>query len=157
VIALSFTEGTRITTTVPLTDPESGASLLWDGAMVSLEIRWPDDPDVARARYTWLAVMAQVERELYADDGTPRIDVAPERQGELLAAREAAMRTYAIALVLGWSISEPCTPESVASLFRRAPFALSLVVNASGESDRFLPVSLRTAANESAPSSAAPS
>ena len=81
MIALDFHQGTRTTATLPLVDGE--VSLELDGAVVSLELRWPDDPAVARARYTWLAVMAQVERALYAEDGTTLRDVAPERQGEL--------------------------------------------------------------------------
>jgi hypothetical protein len=155
MIALDFFAGTRTTSTLPLVD--DGVSLELDGAVVSLELRWPDDPAVARPRYTWLAVMAQVERELYADDGSTLRDVSPDRQGELLAAREAAMTAYAVALVAGWSISMPCTPDAVAALFSRAPFALTLVVQASGEQNRFLPSLLRTAASESASLSAAPS
>jgi hypothetical protein len=167
VIALSFAEGTRTTTTVPLTDPESGASYrAADGTVDTLTVRWPDHPSVLPARSLLVATLGFIEHERTRDTGRTddegtaireaRTDLAPARVAELTLAREAAMTDYAVALVSAWSFAAPCTPEAVRELFARAPFVYELVIDAAGDAQRFLPDSLRTAAPESAPSSVAP-
>ncbi len=155
MIALDFTAGTRTTTTLPLSDAESGVSLNHAGEVVSLELRWPDDPAVTRAKYEWLAMLAQVDRELKNPDDSLREGVASARQAELLALRDDALAGYCAALVAGWSVPEVCNPTTVRALFARAPFVLDLILNASGEQDRFLPESLRTSQSASAQPSAA--
>ncbi len=150
MIALDFTTGTRTTTTIPLSDEESGIALKHEGAVVTVELRWPDDPAVTRPKYEWLAMLAQVDRELKNADDTVREGVASARQAELLAMRDDALAGYCAALVVGWSVPMPCTLDAVRALFARAPFALDVILTASGEQDRFLPESLRRSKSESA-------
>jgi hypothetical protein len=150
VIALPFDLGTRTTATVPLSDPESGASLVDpSGDVVTLTLRWPDDPTIARERFTFLAAQQALTDAIAG----AQADVNPARVGELMAQREDAMRGYAACLVMGWSVPVECTRDAVLALFARAPFALDVIVDAGGESDRFLPESLRASRSASAPSS----
>ena len=167
MIRLDFHQGTRATTTVPLTDPESGASYAnAAGDVETLTVRWPDHPSVLQARSLLVATIGYIEHERTRDTGRTdeagqairedRADLSPARAAELTIAREEAMLAYAVALVAGWSFDAPCTPEAVREFFARAPFAYDLVIDAAGDAQRFLPDSLRTAVTESAPSSVAP-
>ncbi len=156
MIALDFAAGTRTTTTLPLSDEESGVSLTDGGEVVELELRWPDDPSVMRAKYEWLAMLAQIERELKDEAGNVREGVPSARQAELLAMRDDALAGYCAAVVASWSVKGvKCTSDNTRKLFARAPFVLGLILDRLGEHERFLPESLRTSANESAPLSEA--
>jgi hypothetical protein len=152
VIALPFDLGTRTTSVVPLSDTASGATLVdAQGMAVTLTLRWPDDPAIARERFTFLAAQQALTDAISA----ARTELDPARVGELMAQREDAMRGYAACLVIGWSVPAECTPDAVLALFARAPFALDVIVEAGGEQDRFLPESLRASRSASAPSSSA--
>jgi hypothetical protein len=148
VIDLDFSEGTRTTSILELVDVDAGVRLCDGGAVVTLTLRWPDDPAIARERNTFFATQnALADAIETATDST--------RAGALMAQREDALRAYAAALVCGWSLSAPCTPDGVLALFARAPFAYALVVEAAGDHERFLPESLRASRSASAPSSPA--
>lgn len=149
MIDLDFDEGTRTTATVELIDVAAGLRLCKDGALVTLTLRWPDDPAIARERNTFFAA-----QQLFTDALAASTEAT--RTGELLAQREDTMRQYAAALVCAWSLVTECTRDAVLALFARAPFALDLVVEAAGEHERFLPASLRGSRSGSAPSSPAP-
>jgi hypothetical protein len=150
VIAIPFDLGTRTTSTVPLTDPASGATLMDGDSIVTLTLRWPDDPDICEEMARFMAAndALQAAKDLGAG---PKALAAAYR--ELVEAKTA----YCTALVLGWSVGAECTPAGLAALFRRFPPALTVIQNAVAENDRFLHASLRTSGNESAPSSSAPS
>lgn len=145
MIALPFDLGTRTTATVPLT--HNGRSLEWEGQVVTLTLRWPDDPAVARERNTYIAHEALLADAVQAGD----VLVIATRRTD----RDAAFAVYAAALVTGWSVPVPCTPDAVQALFARYPEGLQVVVAAAGESDRFLPESLRASRSASEPSSSA--
>lgn len=150
MIALSFAQGTRTTTTIPLADPESGAAYVdANGIVETLTMRWPDHPSVAADRALLLATLEYVEAERLKHGES----IAPDVAASLVRQRDASMIGYAVALVAGWSFAESCTPEAVRDLFARAPFVYALVIDAAGEDQRFLPDSLRTVVNESAPAS----
>lgn len=149
--ALDFFTGSRETLALPMVDSASGEQLQLDGAVVVLQLRWPDDPSIARQRYEWLAFLELLEREFYLPDGTVRPEVSPQRLASVLAQRDEALRCYAAAAVASWNVAQaPCTIESVLALFARWPAALLLVVDALGDADRFLPASLRTSQPEPA-------
>lgn len=151
MIALSFDAGTRETSTLPLTDPVGGVSLVdGSGAVVSLTLKWPDDPSVVRPRGVLLATQALVEATLLDSAGAFRTDVDPERAGALLEQQAAAIAAYAIAIVCGWSLAQLYEAEGLRSLFARAPFVRDLIIAASGDADRFLPPSLRKSVSVSA-------
>lgn len=153
MIPLSFKDGTRTTTTVPLSDSESGATYLDShGVVETLTMWWPDHPGIAEARSELLETLSWVDKERDREGDA----LSPAHAAKLARVRDAAMQSYAVALVSAWSFDEPCTPDAVRDLFARAPFAYELVLEAAGEAQRFLPVSLRTVASESAPSSEAP-
>jgi hypothetical protein len=146
VIALPFDLGTRTTSVVPLT---RGDRSLVDpaGEVVTLTLRWPDDPAVARERNTYIAHEALLADAIASGDALKMADAR--------TARDAAFAVYAAAMVAGWSVAAPCTPDAVQALFARFPEGLSLVVDAAGEHDRFLPESLRSSRSASEPSSPA--
>ena len=156
MIALSFETGTRETSTLPLTDPVGGVSLVDpQGVVVTLTLRWPDDPAVVRPRGVLLATQAMVESTLLTEAGTFKPDNDPETAGRLLEQQQLAITNYAVALVCGWSVAQAFDGEGLRSLIGRAPFVRDLIVAASGEADRFLPGSLRPSRSASdAPSEA---
>jgi hypothetical protein len=152
MISVPFALGTNDTSDLPLSDEERGMRLTHeDGSVVTLTLRWPDHPAVAPARLRMFAAQTVLERDAMQPDGSQREDVEPERLVELALPRDAALREYAAALVVGWSVADPCTPDAVLALFTRAPFVLTLVLKAANEGDRFLAPSLRLSAPESQP------
>lgn len=154
-MALDFLTGSRTTTTVPLSEPESGKPFVHEGTPVVLELWWPDHPSVRVEQQEWLHTMRLVRAELTTATGEDRTDVDPKRAATLLAAQEASLRAYAAKLVKSWSVPMPCTVDAVLETFARIPSALEQVIAASGEDDRFLPASLRRSTSEPAPSSEA--
>lgn len=154
MITVPLTMGTRVVASVPLVDAEAGVTLACaDGAVVALDVRWPDHPAVARPRLTWLACQAAVDRAMAAPGGLEALP--PATFVDLVLPRDEAITAYAVALVVGWNQPAACTPDAVAALFADNPFALGLVLAASGDADRFLPPSLRPSASTLPPVSEA--
>jgi hypothetical protein len=166
VVHIPFDAGTRTTATIPLQDPATGAALVdLNGAVVTLEILWPDHPSVARARSLWLACYTAQNRECFTDgppgaDGEPtrvlRADVTPDFVATMTDEAERSYLAYAVGLVKGWSYHTPCTPEAVEALLTRSPFVHALIMTASDEHERFLPPSLRRATTTPDAACAAP-
>lgn len=154
MIAIPIATGTRVCAVVPLIDEATGASLVDEaGVVVTMSVRWPDHPKVARARLAWLAHQSAVDRAQALPGGLEAL--APMALVDLIAPRDEAMVAYAAALVVRWSQAAPCTPDAVSELFADNPFALGLVLAASGDADRFLPEPLRPLPVASAPLSEA--
>jgi hypothetical protein len=163
VIDLAFDDGERVRCALPLV--ADAFRVVDHGEVVTLDLVWPDSVDCAPERNRFHAINEAIALELTTEtaekdaDGNPvrvpRTDVDPDRVAALATRREAASREWAAATVKGWNVKKACTRDAVLKLFDRYPFALELVMDRMGDSDRFLPDSLRPVVSGSEPVSPA--
>jgi hypothetical protein len=163
VIDLAFDEGERVRCALPLISDTF--RVVDHGEVVTLDLVWPDSVECAPERNRFHAINEAIALELTVETAekdehgapvrVPRTDIDPDRAAVLMTRREQASREWAAATVKGWNVKKACTRDAVLKLFDRYPFALELVMDRMGDSDRFLPDSLRPVASASEPASSA--
>lgn len=149
-VLVSFDTGTKCIATIPLTgtdDDGNTVSVMQDGAVVTVDLYWPDHPTVIRARLLFRNTLARLQ--------SLSADTSDEARVDAELAMDSAFSAYMAAVVHAWSVDVPLTRETVMDLFTRAPFVRDIIAVALGDAERFLPASLRTSARASPPPSEA--
>ena len=151
-VRVSFATGARCIATVPLSQTGDDGTVISvcddDGTVVTVDLYWPDHPAVIRPRLLFRNALARLQNlaEMTSDDD--RVDA------ELLS--DAALTTYMALAVCGWNVrGVECTEAAARELFVRTPVTRQIIAVALGESDNFLPESLKHSEGESPPHSVA--